>query len=1233
MSWKPRCAAASLTLFLAAAGVPSARAQVLPSGFRDSVVFSGLTQPTAIAFSPDGRVFVAEKGGRIKVFASLTATTSTLFADFSTKVYNHWDRGMLGLALDPAFPTTPFLYVLYAYDGDIGGPSPKWGTAGVLSDPCPSPPGTTGDGCTVSGRLSRLQASGSVMIGSEFVLLNDWFQQYPSHSIGSLVFGGDGYLYASGGEGASFNWADYGQDGNPQNPGGDPPAGVGGVQTPPTAEGGALRSQDLGSSGDPVTLDGTVIRIDPATGAGVPGNPLFSSSNANARRIVAHGLRNPFRLTFRPGTSEIWIGDVGWNTWEEIDRLGGVSALANFGWPCHEGAGRQSSYDNLNLNLCEALYAQSGAVTPPFFTYNHAAKVVANETCTTGSSSISGLAFYTGASYPAGYRNALFFADYARRCIWAMLPGSGGVPNPASLQTFVAGAGGPVQLVTGPGGDLFYVDLVGGKIHRIQYMTPTAVLAASPTSGMAPLTVAFDASGSSHPNTGEALTYSWDLNGDGTFGDSTAAKPTYTYAVKGTYNVGLRVTDSKGGFDTAAQPINVSNQPPVPKITAPLPTLTWKVGDVISFSGSATDPEDGALPAAKLTWSLSIEHCPSNCHSHPVQDFVGVASGSFSGPDHEYPSHGKLTLTATDSSGLTGTASVLLNPKTVGLSFSSSPSGLQLSVGSASQTTPFTRTVIVGSSNSISAPSPQGLSGSLYVFSSWSDGGAASHNLVAPAAAASFGATYRSVTPTPTRTPTRTPTATAAPASTATRTATRTPSRTPTRTPTPPASGVAVWADADIGSVGLPGSVGIGSGTFTVKGSGADVFGTSDQFHFVYQTLAGDGEIAARVVSVQNTHSYAKAGVMIRQALTANAPYAMMEILPRGSSGFQWRLTPGAATLSVGSNGAAPYWIRLVRTGSSFRAYQSANGISWVQVGTTTTVNLTTNVFVGLAVTSHNNAATCTAVFDNVAATGALAPPATPTRTPTATVTSTPSSTRTATRTPSRTPTATSPPTATATQSRTPSLTATSTRTPTGTPTPTHTAVPSLTATSTPAPSPTPTPSSTPTDTPTTTPTPTHTEVPSSTPTSTPAPSPTSPPSSTPTETPTATPTPTPTHAEVPSSTPTSTPAPSPTSTPSSTPTDTPTATETPTPTPAAPPPSSPTPSETPTSTPTATPGEVSTPAPTLTPPPSPTPTQSETATATPTATETPEEAATPTPTPTAPEAPSEAPTPTSAGT
>ena len=133
-----------------------------------------------------------------------------------------------------------------------------------------------------------------------------------------------------------------------------------------------------------------------------------------------------------PGTDELWIGDVGWNTWEEINRVvAPASATAsNFGWPCYEGASPQGGYQGAGLNLCSSLYSTPGSVVAPYYTYNHSACVVNYTGCHTGGSSITGVAFYQGGSYPAQYNGALFFADHTRNEIWAMLPGTNGLPDP-----------------------------------------------------------------------------------------------------------------------------------------------------------------------------------------------------------------------------------------------------------------------------------------------------------------------------------------------------------------------------------------------------------------------------------------------------------------------------------------------------------------------------------------------------------------------------------------------------------------------------------------------------------------------------------------------------------------------------------------------------------------------------------------------------------------------------------
>jgi hypothetical protein len=170
----------------------------------------------------------------------------------------------------------------------------------------------------------------------------------------------------------------------------------------------------------------------------------------------------------------------------------------------------------------------------------------------------------------------------------------------------------------------------------------------------------------------------------------------------------------------------------------------------------------------------------------------------------------------------------------------------------------------------------------------------------------------------------------------------------------------------DIGSPAIKGSAAYSSGRYTIRGAGRDIWDTSDQFHYVYQPMTGNGEIVARVASLTNQHAWSKAGVMIREALNAQSRHAMVVTSISKGYAFQRRPEPGAySEHTSGGSGTAPGWVRLVRTGDLFEAYRSSTGTSWTRIGSDT-IPMGDTVYVGLAVTSHNESAATTAVIDSV---------------------------------------------------------------------------------------------------------------------------------------------------------------------------------------------------------------------------------------------------------------------------
>ena len=195
----------------------------------------------------------------------------------------------------------------------------------------------------------------------------------------------------------------------------------------------------------------------------------------------------------------------------------------------------------------------------------------------------------------------------------------------------------------------------------------------------------------------------------------------------------------------------------------------------------------------------------------------------------------------------------------------------------------------------------------------------------------------------------------------------------------PPGDLPAPWSHRDIGAVGVAGSASYDSAAsiFTLSGAGADVWGTADAFHYASQPWSGDVRIVARVISVQNTQAWTKAGVMLRESLTAGSAQASMFVSAANGLAFQRRVSAGATSVSTaGAFDPAPYWVRLDRVGNTVAAFQSQNGVDWLEIGTDT-IAMGASFYVGLAISSHTTSAAAAASFDHVSITaaGPLSPP------------------------------------------------------------------------------------------------------------------------------------------------------------------------------------------------------------------------------------------------------------------
>jgi glucose/arabinose dehydrogenase/chitodextrinase len=691
------------------------------SGFTTDLVAGSLPFATGIAFAPDGRIFIALKSGVVRVWDG--SLLPTPFVDLSAQVNDAHDRGLLGIAVHPAFPASPYLYLLFTHDP--AGVAPDDGSGARVSrlvrveaDPAqgfdvalpgsqvpqttPGAPGhwvMLGTNSTLANignpTNGRDTTKASCMVG--FSMSNPPVQDCipsdeNSHSIGTLAFDANGNLFVSSGDGSNYTAVD------PR----------------------ALRSQNLDS------LAGKILHIDPDTALGLPDNPFYQAANpgSNRSKVWAFGLRNPFRTAIHPLDGDAYAGDVGWSTWEEVNTGKG----ANFGWPCYEGGASSGNESGLNTSRrqpsyetngstsgsCSALYAQGlGAVKPPSFAWNHSTDGYGSS----GGASAQAGAFYTGSTWPVQYRDALFIADYSRRWVRTLSFDAQGVATVANFAK--EDTNGIVQVLRGPDTNLYLViyNNTASQVRRIRYTgggntPPTAVALADPSSGALPLDVAFSAVGSYDPDA-QPLGFFWDF-GDGT--SSTLQNPSHTYTASGSYLATLTVTEQTAPFASDAESvvITVGAVPPMAVISQPQDGSSFAIDDLVSYAGSAT-AGGFPLPPSALSWELRTHH---NEHLH--YDFLPVgAGGSFAIDDHADGVWLELCLTATDQT-LSDTQCVDLLPRQTTVNVGSVPPGMHIvyEEEGVALTTPAIVTPTEGSTRTLNAPAQE----QWRSFDRWSDG-------------------------------------------------------------------------------------------------------------------------------------------------------------------------------------------------------------------------------------------------------------------------------------------------------------------------------------------------------------------------------------------------------------------------------------------------------------------------------------------------------------------------------
>jgi glucose/arabinose dehydrogenase/regulation of enolase protein 1 (concanavalin A-like superfamily) len=805
-------------------------AQNYPSGFSQVEVASGISNPTVMAFAPDGRIFVAQQNGVLIVIKNATKLTTPAI---SLSVNSSGERGLIGIALHPSFSSNGIIYLHYTIPGGS------------------------------RNRVSRFTLNGDVINPSseQIIIELDQLSTATNHNGGAMHFLGDKLFIAVGDNANGAN------------------------------------AQNLN------TFHGKLLRIN-ANGS-IPGdNPFYSPYNTKQKNCVwAYGLRNPYTFDIQTSSGKVFVNDVGQNTWEEVNDA--TVKGKNFGWPATEGATTNPAYAS------------------PLYAYGHGSGDGVG--C-----AITGGVFFnpSATNYPSSFTGKYFYQDLCNAWI-NYLDLSSGVTRHAFATSL---PGQSLGLDIGTDGNLYFLSRTDSKLYKIVYNnTQPPVITDQPDDVSAAsgelVTLSVSATGAL------PLSYQWYKNGSPISGATSSNYYITSLNTAGTGDYVVRVNNAYGTVTSDTATVSLSNNTlPVPTIISPGPNTLYRAGDVINFSGTATDNEDGRIPPSGMTWRVEFHHGTHFHDGPPVAD--GVAIGSFTIPASGETATNvfyRLLLTVTDSHGLSSTTFVDLYPLTSYITLKSNPPGLKLNLDYQPYTTPKTLKFVEGMTIALSGNwwEDQLLNGVSYRFEGWAHGGALQQGVLVPADNVTYTGNF------------------SYPLNSS-------------------------WRTMDIGKMNVLGSASENAGTYTLSASGKDIWNYDDHFRFVYKSLSGSGEITARVTSLSNTHEWAKAGVMIREGLQPGSKHAAMIVTPSSGTSFQRRVSSEGSSTATTSTGAVPIWVRIRRSGDVFSAFKSSDGSNWTPVGSSVTIPMNSTVLIGLALTSHNSNTLGTATFTNVAVTGSV---------------------------------------------------------------------------------------------------------------------------------------------------------------------------------------------------------------------------------------------------------------------